>query len=85
MHAIVTLQSVVIFIFFKSQLVYCDSSHNVDTLYERTNGPVNAHLRPEIHIYNPRARSMSGVNVFSIHEIQSICQFTASFALQMTF
>ena len=65
---------------------------------QRTNGPVNAHLRPEIYtdllprmvicMYitpgqgqnNPWSQSL-----FQIIQIQSICQLTASFVLQMTF
>ena len=34
-----------------------------------------------MHVYNPRA----GSELFQIIKIQSICQLTASFVLQMTF
>ena len=65
--------------------------------YQRTNGPVNAHLSL-LHIpinmfeyygiYNPSAGADEALGPFSffrIINILSICQFLAGFSLQMTF
>ena len=66
-------------------------------IYQRTNGPVNAHLKPEI--YTNKTRMVISMYItpglgqsnplsqflFENIKLQSICQFTESFALQMTF
>ena len=64
--------------------------------YQRTNGPVNAHLRSaaytnkrlNIMVFNSSAGADEALGpfcFFKIFNILSICQFPAGFSLQMTF
>ena len=71
--------------------------HRHKTINQRTNGPVNAHLRSaaytnktclNIMVFNPSAGADEALGPFSffrIINIMSICQLPAGFSLQMTF
>ena len=68
------------------------TSHQTGYVNQRTNGPVNAHLRSaaipinmfEYYGINPSAGADKPF-FFKIINILSICQFPVGFSLQMTF